>query len=143
MHSVFCPSRSRLLPLAAALLLAITPASLRAQLVTNPVTAEFTASANQDVPGPDGTPLVTRYELQFYLPGAAAPFQTVPLGRPAPAGDGLIRVPLTSVMTAMPTAMMSLVIGGWFKLRTDVIAGAVVTTTLLATAVLPIIRALL
>jgi predicted permease len=55
-------------------------------------------------------------------------------------GDVLRTVVL---MTAMPTAMMSLVIGGWFKLRTDVIAGAVVTTTLLATAVLPIIRALL
>ena len=47
------------------------------------------------------------------------------------------------LMTAMPTAMMSLVIGGWFKLRTDVIAGAVVVTTLLATAVLPILRELL
>jgi predicted permease len=47
------------------------------------------------------------------------------------------------LMTAMPTAMMSLVIGGWFKLRTDVIAGAVVVTTLLATVVLPILRALL
>jgi len=55
-------------------------------------------------------------------------------------GDVLRTVVL---MTAMPTAMMSLVIGGWFKLRTEVLAGAVVTTTLLATAVLPIIRALL
>lgn len=55
-------------------------------------------------------------------------------------GDVLRTVVL---MTAMPTAMMSLVIGGWFKLRTDVIAGAVVVTTLLATAVLPILRALL
>lgn len=55
-------------------------------------------------------------------------------------GDVLRTVVL---MTAMPTAMMSLVIGGWFKLRTDVIAGAVVVTTLLATVVLPILRALL
>jgi predicted permease len=47
------------------------------------------------------------------------------------------------LMAAMPTAMMSLVIGGWFKLKTDVIAGAVVATTLLATLVLPLIRALL
>lgn len=49
----------------------------------------------------------------------------------------------TVLMAAMPTAMMSLVIGGWFKLKTDVIAGAVVATTLLATLVLPLIRALL
>jgi predicted permease len=55
-------------------------------------------------------------------------------------GDVLRTVVL---MTAMPTAMMSLVIGGWFKLRTDVIAGAVVVTTLLATVVLPTLRALL
>lgn len=47
------------------------------------------------------------------------------------------------LMAAMPTAMMSLVIGGWFKLKTDVIAGAVVATTLLATVVLPLIRGLL
>ncbi len=55
-------------------------------------------------------------------------------------GDVLRTVVL---MAAMPTAMMSLVIGGWFKLKTDVIAGAVVVTTLLATIVLPVIRALL
>ena len=55
-------------------------------------------------------------------------------------GDVLRTVVL---MAAMPTAMMSLVIGGWFKLKTDVIAGAVVATTLLATLVLPLIRALL
>jgi len=55
-------------------------------------------------------------------------------------GDVLRTVVL---MAAMPTAMMSLVIGGWFKLKTDVIAGAVVATTLLATLTLPLIRALL
>ena len=55
-------------------------------------------------------------------------------------GDVLRTVVL---MAAMPTAMMSLVIGGLFKLKTDVIAGAVVATTLLATLVLPLIRALL
>ncbi len=55
-------------------------------------------------------------------------------------GDVLRTVVL---LAAMPTAMMSLVIGGWFKLKTDVIAGAVVVTTLLATVVLPVIRAFL
>ncbi len=55
-------------------------------------------------------------------------------------GDVLRTVVL---MTAMPTAMMSLVIGGWFKLKTDLIVGAIVATTLLATLVLPSIRALL
>jgi malate permease and related proteins len=55
-------------------------------------------------------------------------------------GDVLRTVVL---MAAMPTAMMSLVIGGWFRLRTDVIAGAVVASTLLATVALPVIRAIL
>jgi predicted permease len=55
------------------------------------------------------------------------------------AGDTLRTV---VVLAAMPTAMMSLVIGGQFRLRTDILAGAVAVTTLLATATLPAIRAL-
>lgn len=55
-------------------------------------------------------------------------------------GDVLRTVVL---MAAMPTAMMSLVIGGWYRLNTDVIAGAVVVTALLAPIVLPILRAAL
>ncbi|MDX6554427.1 MAG: malate permease [Miltoncostaeaceae bacterium] len=47
------------------------------------------------------------------------------------------------IMAAMPTAMMSLVIGSSRGLRADVIAGAVVITTLLSTATLPAVRALL
>lgn len=47
------------------------------------------------------------------------------------------------LMAAMPTAMMSLVLGGQFRLRTDIIAGAVVATTLLCTATLPALAALL
>jgi predicted permease len=52
---------------------------------------------------------------------------------------------LTTVvlMAAMPTAMMSLVLGGQFRLRTDIIAGAVVVTTLLCTATLPVLAELL
>jgi predicted permease len=50
-------------------------------------------------------------------------------------GDVLRTVVL---MGAMPTAMMSLVIGGWFKLRTDIIAGSVVVTALLAPVMLPL-----
>ena len=47
------------------------------------------------------------------------------------------------VMAAMPTAMMSLVLGTQFGLRSDVLAVSVATTTLLATLTLPAIRALL
>jgi malate permease and related proteins len=47
------------------------------------------------------------------------------------------------LMAAMPTAMLSLVIGSQFRLRPDLIAGAVVVTTLLSTLTLPAIRSLL
>jgi malate permease and related proteins len=47
------------------------------------------------------------------------------------------------LMAGMPTAMLSLVLGSRYRLRPDLIAGAVVVTTLLATATLPAIRSLL
>lgn len=47
------------------------------------------------------------------------------------------------IMAAMPTAMMSLVIGTRSGLRSDVLASAVVVTTLLSTVTLPAWRALL
>lgn len=47
------------------------------------------------------------------------------------------------IMAAMPTAMMSLVIGARSGLRSDVLAGAVVVTTVLATLTLPLWRAAL
>jgi predicted permease len=47
------------------------------------------------------------------------------------------------IMAAMPTAMMSLVLGTMHGLRADVIAGAVLATTLLATITLPALRGLL
>ena len=89
--------------LAAGFLLALVPTSLKAQLVTNPRIAEFLPPSNQNTLGADGKPMVTRYELQFYMPGAAAPFQTGSLGKPAAAADGMIRVTLASVFGAMPS----------------------------------------
>jgi predicted permease len=47
------------------------------------------------------------------------------------------------IMAAMPTAMMSLVIGARSGLRADVLAAAVVVTTLLSTATLPMWQAVL
>jgi predicted permease len=56
--------------------------------------------------------------------------------------DGAV-LDTVAIMAAMPTAMMSLVIGAREGLRTDVLAGAVVVTTLLATLTLPAWRAVL
>ena len=47
------------------------------------------------------------------------------------------------IMAGMPTAMMSLVLGTRYGLRSDILAGAVVVTTLLATLTLPAWRAAL
>lgn len=47
------------------------------------------------------------------------------------------------IMSAMPTAMMSLVLGARYGLEADVLAGAVVLTTLLCTVTLPLVRVLL
>lgn len=47
------------------------------------------------------------------------------------------------IMAAMPTAMMSLVLGAQAGLRSDILAGAVAITTLLCTITLPLWRSLL
>jgi len=47
------------------------------------------------------------------------------------------------IMAAMPTAMMSLVLGARYGLRADVLAGAVVVTSVLCTATLPLVRAVM
>jgi Putative binding domain, N-terminal/Viral BACON domain len=69
----------------------------------NPTTVEFAPSADHNVTLPNGTAAVTRYDLGFYNAGAASPFQVESLGKPTPAGDGLIRVLLSSVLTSFPS----------------------------------------
>jgi hypothetical protein len=103
MQSVFLKIPARLVALAAALLLAMLPASALGQSVTDPTSAEFDPSADHNGTMADGAPLVTRYELQFYLAGAGAPFQTGSLGKPAIGGNGRIRVTLASVFAALPS----------------------------------------
>ena len=55
---------------------------------------------------------------------------------------GLASAELNTVvlMAAMPTAMMSLVLGVRYGLRRDVLVGAVFVTTVLCTLTLPIVR---
>lgn len=67
----------------------------------NPTTAEFNASPDHNVIS-NGTAVVTRYDLEFYIPGAASPFQVNSLGKPTPNANNLIQVVLTSVVSAFP-----------------------------------------
>ena len=67
-------------------LAAVAPVS--AQTIVNPTAATFRASADHSATYSDGTPVVQRYEMDFYLSGASAPIQTVSIGKPTPDGTG-------------------------------------------------------
>jgi hypothetical protein len=103
MQKVLLKIRTRVVPLATGLLLALTSAPALGQSIADPTAAEFDPSADHNAFAPDGTAIVTRYELQFYMVGAAAPFQTGSLGKPAVGAGGRIRVTLASVFAALPT----------------------------------------
>ena len=73
-----------------------------AQTTMNPTRAEFNPSPDHNATLPDGTPIVTSYRLDLFLSGASAPFQSVPLGKPSPDADGVIRVNLSTVFVGWP-----------------------------------------
>src|SRR5262245_13375984 len=73
-----------------------------AQPTLNPTRAEFSPSADHSATLPDGTPVVSSYQLDLFLQGAAAPFQSIPLGKPSPDTDGTIRIDLTSQFVGWP-----------------------------------------
>ena len=78
-------------------LLVALPAAAGAQSVVDPSTVEFTPSADHNATSTSGVPIVTGYDLGFYLAGASQPFQTQSLGKPTPAADGQIRFSLASL----------------------------------------------
>ena len=96
-------------------LLAIAPAAL-AQSITDARRVEFTPSTDHSAVDPTtGVALVTNYSLQIFPAGGATPVRTANLGKPAPEGDGMIRVDfvslLSSPLTPGPTSQ-SLAPGG-------------------------------
>jgi len=83
-------------------LVVLRPVSIHAQTL-NPTTVQFVASADDSATAADGTPLVTSYQLDFYLIGAAQPFQTLSLGKPTPDASRTITVDFTSLLgSALP-----------------------------------------
>ena len=64
--------------------------------ILDPNFVEFNASTDHQAVDGTGGPLVTRYDLEFYLIGASAPFQTANLGKPAPNGSGIISLSLAT-----------------------------------------------
>lgn len=75
-----------------------------AQTVLNPTTVEFVPSSDHSALTSDGQPIVASYLLGLYTIGASQPFQTLNLGKPAPATDGLIRVEFLSLLSSQPPA---------------------------------------
>jgi Viral BACON domain/Putative binding domain, N-terminal len=69
----------------------------------NPRTVEFDPSADHNTLTANNQPMVTRYELGFYLVGATQPYQAVDLGKPTPdATTGKIVVDFSAKLAAWP-----------------------------------------
>jgi Putative binding domain, N-terminal/Viral BACON domain len=68
----------------------ICAASAHGQTV-DPRFAEFNPSRDHSAVQ-NGVPIVSRYDLKFYLLGGSTPVRVVSLGKPAPGPDGVIRV---------------------------------------------------
>ena len=85
---------------AVAFLVTCAPRLASSQPVVDPTRTEFSPSNDHSVTLPDGSLAVDRYELELYLSGQAQPFQRLPLGKPVPDPDGMIRVSLTSLPIA-------------------------------------------
>ncbi len=76
------------------------PTAVRAQSVVDPNQLQFTASTDHWATAPDGvTPLLLRYEVQFFLAGAAQAFQAESIGKPDPDASGTITFPVTIRLT--------------------------------------------
>ncbi len=72
--------------------------------VTNPKVVEFDPSADHSTLAVDGQQMVTRYDLQIYLQGAAQPVSTASLGKPALDVDGKVRVDFSTILVGWPLA---------------------------------------
>jgi hypothetical protein len=93
------PGLSVLLAIAFTLASAVT---LHAQVLSDPRIAEFDPSPDHWEVLDSGLPAVLRYELAFYLIGAAEPFVTMDMGKPTPEADGKIRYDFASGAGAWP-----------------------------------------
>jgi hypothetical protein len=80
----------------------LRPESVSAQSTVNPTKALFNASADHNKINPDGSAAVQSYQIEFYLAGATAPFQTTSLGKPAPDSTNTITVNLSSMLIGWP-----------------------------------------
>jgi len=86
--------------------LAANPTLARAQTTMNPRIVEFDPSPDHNAVLPSGLPVVDRYVLEFYFGGAAQPFQSLNLAKPAPQSDGKIRVDFSASVPVLPPSVL-------------------------------------
>src|SRR5262245_49213496 len=88
--------------LASLLLTFACTVTANAQSVVDPYSVEFVPSPDHNATA-NGVPVVSGYNLEFYVVGDPTPLRVVDIGKPAPASDGKIHVnfvptwPVTSV----------------------------------------------
>lgn len=83
-------------------MLGLSACTALAQTVTNPRIVEFTPSADHDVTLAGGQAAVSRYDVEVYMAGAAAPFHSVDAGKPAPDPDGKVRYDFLTRVAGWP-----------------------------------------
>lgn len=77
------------------------------QTVTDARRIEFSPSAEHNAVDGNGVAILDRYSLQVFVAGGATPLQTVDLGKPAPAADGMIRLDFVSLLpTPLATGVL-------------------------------------
>jgi hypothetical protein len=86
------------------LVLFATAAAAQAPAIIDPRIVEFDPSPDHSALNASGQPRVTRYDLELYLVDGTQPVQVVNLNKPAPQGDGKIRVDFTTLLNPWPAA---------------------------------------
>lgn len=81
--------------------LVVLATSATAQVVINPTTVQFAASADHASLLPDGSPMVTKYEIRHFLSGATSPVQTGDLGKPSPV-SGIVTASIVGTLSSLP-----------------------------------------
>jgi hypothetical protein len=84
----------------------LMPAIAHAQtVVVNPTTVIFPASGDHDAVRPlDGSAVLSKYMLRFFLEGASSPVQEQDLGKPTPTA-GVITIVNRALFTGTPLAL--------------------------------------
>ena len=79
------------IPLLVLAVLALVAVSAPAQIVINPSTIDFLASADHNTIF-EGQAVLTSYRLELFLQGATTPAKTIDLGKPTPGTGGLVTI---------------------------------------------------